>query len=337
VTTKRQPSFAQALEVVPDDVACYFSGTDAVDDHSLIQRRHPAPARVNEIIRWSLGKYHVSSGHGNFRREIGPAPTTFAASLSTVRDELLAEVGPGFDQTLDHLNASPILAAMLGTLTRPAAEAVSHWLGQLGKRELETLTIPALGLCSDLPVDCIKFESKGVGLHASFFMTMGEIRVTEMEISGLQLPDTLGTGLSDLACRGELMLDQIVDLPGGEHVRVLSMTRNASTWSARIDPVSVPVRPPVSDIPFEAEAEMVRIGEAGNEISGDVALALSGFGRERAAFILYCVEDGSSGMDFDITPWTRPGITAEVQLRNRLFVLRSSHHAAPLTFLKGLP
>lgn len=336
VTTKRQPSFAAGLELVPDDVACYLSGTDAVDDHGLIQRRHPAPARVNESIRWSGGKYHLSSGHGFFRREIGPAPTAFAASLSAARDELLAEVGPGFDQTLDHLNASPILAAMLGTLTRPAAEAVSHWLGQLGKRELGVLTIPRHGLCTDLPVDCLKFESKGVGLHASFFMMMGDVRVTEMEVSGLRLPDTLATGLAEMAKRGELMLDQVVDLPGGENVPVLSMTRNTSSWSARIDPVSVRIRPPVSDIPFDADDEIGRIEQEGNEVSGDVVLTLAGLGRERAAFVLYCVENGASGMDFDISAWTQPGVTAEVQLRNRLFVLGSSHHAAPLAFLKGL-
>lgn len=336
VTTKRQPSFADALALVPEDVACYLSGTAAVNDHDLIQRRHPAPPRVNESIRWSGGTYHVSSGHGYFRREIGPAPTTFAASLSTVRDDLLAEVGPGFDQTLDHLNASPILAAMLRTLTRPAAEAVSHWLGQLGKRELYDLTIPAHGLCTDLLVDCIKFESKGVGLHASFFMMIGDVRVTEMEVSGLQLPETLGTGLAEMARRGELMLDQVVDLPGGEDVRVLSMTRNMSTWSARIDPVSVSIRPPVSDIPFDAHAEIARIEEEGNEISGDAMVALAGIGRERAAFVLYCVSDGHSGTSFDITPWMQAGVAAEVQLRNRLFVLRSSHHASPLSFLKGI-
>ena len=337
VTTRRQPSFAEALALVPDDVACYLSGTAAVDDHGLIQRRYPAPARVNESIRWSGGKYHVSSGHGFFRREIGPAPTTFAATLCAVRDELLAEVGPGFDQTLDHLNASPILAAMLGTLTRPAAEAVSHWMGQLGMRELEVLTIPARGLCTDLPIDCLKIESKGVGLHASFFMTMGDIRVTEMEVCGLLLSDTLGTGLAEMAGRDELMLDQVVDLPGGDLVRVLSMTRHASSWSARIDPVSVRIRPPVSDIPFDADDEIARIQQEGNEVCGDAMLALAGMARERAAFVLYCVEDGSSGMDFDITPWTPPGVTAEVQLRNRLFVLGSSHHAAPLSFLKDLP
>lgn len=337
VTTKRQPTFAAAMRLVPDDVAIYFSGTHLVDDHARIQKLHPAPPRVSERITWSAGGYRVASGHGYFSETIGTAPRTFAKALDRARENLLAAVGPGFDGTLDHLNASPILAAMLPCLTRPAAEAVAHWLGRLGTGELDRLMIPPRGLNTDLPVHSLSFESKGVNLHASFMLNMGDIRVTEMCIEGLSMPDTIGTALDAEARAGRLMLSQIVDLPGAERVPVLSMTRGNSTWSAVLDPVSVPIDPPVSEIPFDGDEEMARIEGLGNEISTQAAVVLQPLGRERASFAIYCTEDRNSGMDFDISPWMPGGATLALWLRERRFVVEG-HRQQPLSgFLKDLP
>jgi len=336
VTTKRQPTFAAAMRSVPTDVAVYFSGTDAVDDHAEIQKLHPVPPRVSETIRWSASGYRVSAGHGYFHETISVAPGRFAANLEKARKNLLAAVGPGFDGTLDHLNASPILAALLPTLTRPAAEAVSHWLGRLGSGEIGRLMIPSRGMMSDLPVEWLAFESHGINLHASFMLEVVGVRVTEYEVQDLRMPDTAAASLDFEARAGRLMLSQIVDLPGADQVKVLSVQRRQSSWSAMLDPESVAISPPVSNVAFEADDEIRRIEGDGRTVDGVAAAMLASMGRERASFVLYCTEERHSGMDFDVTPWTTNGAATEMRLRDGRFSLHPLRNF-PLSAVAGEP
>lgn len=341
VTTRRQPTFAAAMASVPRDVAVYFSATRDVDDHAEIQKLHPAAPNVSETIRWSVSGYEISARNGFFRETIGVAPTPFAARLDEARRNLLAAVGPGFDSTLHHLNASPILAALLPTLTRPAAEAVSHWLKRLGTGELPRLTIPSRGLASDLRIQALAFESCGINLHASFMLNVGaphvvgyDVHVTEYEVRGLLMPDTAAAAFDLQAREGRLMLSEIVDLPGAERVRVRSVPRRHDSWSALLDPESVPIELPVSDLPFEADDEMRRIAEDGRMVDGIASNLLDGMGRERASFVLYCTENGSSGMDFDVTPWMPNGAPTEMRLRDGCFSLYAMK-ASPLLVALG--
>lgn len=333
VTTKREPTFAAAMLLVPNDVAIYFSTSSDIDDQALIQKLHPCPPHVNERISWSAKGYHVRSGHGDFRGMVSPAPRTFGTSLERVRAALVDAVGPGFDTSLPYLNASPVLAALLRGLTRPAAEAVSHWMGRLGTSEPDTLTIPSKGIVSDLPIEALLLQSNGVNMRASFLLNLGDVRISDMQIDGLHLTDTMGTALDAQARRGELMLSQIVGLPGADDVPVLSLTRHQRSWTARLSPVSVAIRPPTSRIPFEAPEQLAAIEAEGNDIRGDVEIILAKLGRERASFILYCVHDGNSGKSFDVSGWMPDGTETEIRLRDRSYIAHSTSRSTVSDFL----
>lgn len=335
LTAKRVPTFAAAMPSVPVDVAVYFSTSSDVDDQAQIQKLHPCPPGVNERISWSASGYLIRSGHGSFSTTVSNAPRAFAANLAKARDELLKAVGPGFDGTLPHLNASPILAGLMNDLTRPAAEAVSHWLGRLGTAELDTLVIPSKGIAGDLPVKALLFQSNGVNMHASFLLNLGGIRVTEMQVEGLDLTDTMGTALDVEARRGALMLSQIINLPGADSVPVRSLSRGYSSWTATLDPVTVSIDPPASSIPFEALDELASIEAAGNDVRADAQIVLSGLDRERASFVLYCVHDGNSGMDFDVSPWMTCGTVAQIRLRDRSYILHAEGRRTISSLLDG--
>jgi hypothetical protein len=336
VTTKRQPTFAGFLDRVPSDVAYWFSASRGVDDQRLIQALHPAPPRVNERISWAGGEYEIASLHGYFRETLGSAPRPFAARLAEARERLLERVGPGVDTSPDHLNASPVLAALLPALTRPAAEAVAHWMDRLGTGEIDALVLPGRALASDLPVRSLRLESLGVNLHAGFMLSLDDVRVTDLEATGLAIPDTAATGLDEMARRGDLRLSQIVDLPGAELVRVTGLHRVGERWTARLDPPSVRVDAPRSEIRFDAGPEMERLAEEGNEIGADAAMLLSQMGRERAEFVLLCVEDGSYGRFFDVSAWCPSGMRTRMTLHQRTFSLEAESKLQLAGFLEDV-
>ncbi|MFZ3481626.1 hypothetical protein [Sphingomonas sp. 3-13AW] len=335
VTTKRMPTFAPVLGSVPEDVACYLSGTSRVNDHAILQRLHPAAPRVNERISWDKGTYRLQSEHGWFWRELPSDPRTFAQSLSDAREELVREVGLGYDTAVAYPNASPVLANLLQRLTRPAAEAVSHWMRGLGKERVSSFVLPELAFTTGLPIARLELSSPADNMRASFVLCVKGLELTDMELSGLEIPDSMGVALNALAQKGTLRLSQIVDLPGAEDIPVLSLTARGSTWTAHLDPVSVPISPPMSDIPFDAAEGIRRIEDEGYQVAGDAASVLSAMGKERAAFILYCV-DAAGSPSFDISPWTHQGAKVDVYLWNRAFSLRSSQLASPLSFLASL-
>ena len=334
VTTKRTPTFASIIDQIPKDVAYYFSASPEVNDQALLQRLYPPPKGVHERLKWTGSDYEITSGYGRFQAQISSAPTRFAHNLNKARVELLEAVGPGFDATLDYLNASPILAAILPCLTRPAAEAVAHWMKDLGHTEKDTLVIPPLGLKIDFPFKSLLLESVGINLHASFMLNLGEVRITDYEVSGLQFSDTVATALDVKAREESLMLSHVLDLPGSEKIRVLSVQRANQRWNLRLDPVSVPISSPYSEIPFHDDGNIDRIIEEGNSIGSDAALLLRSLGKERSDFILYCVADGNSGMHFDVSAWTHEDLPMEVRLRNRTFNLQSKR-SLPINHIHG--